>query len=101
MTDRDWRIFKEDFRITTKFGGKLPYPIRFWSEAGLSDTIYRAIKDARYKQPYPIQRMAIPIGLANRDCVGIAETGSGKTAAFVIPMLIYILKQPPMCNFEN
>jgi len=98
MTERDWRIFKEDFRITTKFGGKLPNPIRFWSEAGFLDSIYQAIKDAGYKQPYPIQRMAIPVGLANRDCVGIAETGSGKTAAFVIPMLNYILKQPPMCN---
>ena len=55
-----------------------------------------AIRDAGYRKPYPIQRVAIPVGLANRDCVGIAETGSGKTAAFVIPMIVYIGKQPPM-----
>jgi len=96
MTPRDWRILKEDFRISTKFGGKLPSPIRFWAEAGLPDSIMKSIRDAGYTKPYPIQRQAIPVGLTNRDCVGIAETGSGKTAAFVIPMLVYILQQPPM-----
>ena len=39
---------------------------------------------------------AIPIGMKQLDVIGIAETGSGKTAAFVIPMLNYIRKQPPM-----
>jgi len=98
MTPRDWRIFKEDFRISTKFGGKLPTPIRFWDEAGLPVEIMNAIREARYRKPYPIQRMAIPVGMANRDCVGVAETGSGKTAAFVIPMLIYVSRQPPMTH---
>ena len=55
---------------------------------------------AQYEEPYKIQRMAIPVGLSNRDCVGIAETGSGKTAAFVLPMLVYVLKQPPMNSFN-
>jgi ATP-dependent RNA helicase DDX23/PRP28 len=39
-------------------------------------------------------RAAIPIGLVNRDLMGIAETGSGKTCAFIIPMISYILSQP-------
>lgn len=43
---------------------------------------------------------AIPLGLKFRDVIGVAETGSGKTAAFVIPMLTYIMKQPPMTE-EN
>ena len=55
---------------------------------------------AHYDEPYKIQRMAIPVGLSNRDCVGIAETGSGKTAAFVLPMLVYVLRQPPMNSFN-
>lgn len=39
---------------------------------------------------------AIPIGLSGRDILGVAETGSGKTCAFVLPMLVYISKLPPM-----
>lgn len=39
---------------------------------------------------------AIPVGLANRDIIGVAETGSGKTCAFVLPMLQYISKLPKM-----
>lgn len=48
-----------------------------------------------YEKPSPIQRQAIPIGQAKRDIIGIAETGSGKTAAFVIPLLCYMLQLPP------
>jgi ATP-dependent RNA helicase DDX23/PRP28 len=48
-----------------------------------------------YKQPSPIQRAALPMGLAGRDLIGIAETGSGKTAAFLIPLLQHVLSQPP------
>ncbi len=46
------------------------------------------------QEPTPIQRQAIPIGLQNRDIIGIAETGSGKTAAFVIPLLVWITSLP-------
>jgi len=79
MADRDWRIFKEDFNITTR-GGNIPHPLRSWEEAGLEKGIIDVINLAGYKEPTPIQRQAIPIGLQNRDVIGIAETGSGKTA---------------------
>ncbi|KAJ1984252.1 mRNA splicing protein prp28 [Dimargaris verticillata] len=95
MRERDWRIFKEDFSISTK-GGSIPHPIRHWSESNLPRSILDVIAQVGYKEPTPIQRQAIPIGLQNRDIIGIAETGSGKTASFLIPMLVYISRLPPI-----
>ncbi|MEQ2195331.1 DEAD (Asp-Glu-Ala-Asp) box polypeptide 23, partial [Xenoophorus captivus] len=93
MTDRDWRIFREDYSITTK-GGKIPNPIRNWKEYALPAHILEVIDKCGYKDPTPIQRQAIPIGLQNRDIIGVAETGSGKTAAFLIPLLVWITTLP-------
>lgn len=56
----------------------------------------QAIEYVGYSKPSPIQMASIPLGLKQLDVIGVAETGSGKTAAFVIPMLYYIMKQPPM-----
>ena len=95
MSERDWRIFREDFNITTK-GKNIPKPIRYWKEAPIARRIKEVLDRVGYRDPTPIQRQAIPIGLQNRDMIGIAETGSGKTAAFLIPMLEFILKLPRM-----
>ncbi|KAJ2515343.1 mRNA splicing protein prp28 [Coemansia sp. RSA 1939] len=93
MRDRDWRIFREDYSISCK-GGSIPHPYRSWDESNIPDSILRAVDDVGYQEPTPIQRQAIPIGLQNRDLIGIAETGSGKTASFLIPMLAFIMTQP-------
>src|SRR5215471_10510596 len=58
-----------------------------FSHLGLSAKVLAAIKTAGYKAPTPIQDQAIPHVLARRDVLGIAQTGTGKTAAFVLPML--------------
>jgi superfamily II DNA/RNA helicase len=58
-----------------------------FSHLGLSAKVLAAIGAAGYKTPTPIQDQAIPHVLARRDVLGIAQTGTGKTAAFVLPML--------------
>ena len=58
-----------------------------FSHLGLSDKVLAAVATAGYTSPTPIQDQAIPHVLANRDVLGIAQTGTGKTAAFVLPML--------------
>ena len=99
MSERDWRIFREDFNISYKgsvSGSSLP--IRDWDEAHLPAEVRRGINRVGYAKPSPIQMAAIPLGMQQRDVIGVAETGSGKTAAFVLPMLTYIMKQPRMAG---
>jgi ATP-dependent RNA helicase RhlE len=57
---------------------------------GLDPRIFKAIQEAGYTEPTPIQAAAIPEVLAGRDVIGIAQTGTGKTAAFVLPILHYL-----------
>ncbi|KAK4698669.1 ATP-dependent RNA helicase DDX23/PRP28, partial [Phenoliferia sp. Uapishka_3] len=99
MKERDWRIFREDFSIAAR-GGSIPLPLRSWKESAIPQQLLDVIDEIGYSEPSPIQRQAIPIGLQNRDQIGIAETGSGKTAAFVVPMLAYISRLPPLSD-EN
>ena len=94
MTSRDWRIYRENYEIVVK-GGRAPAPLRNFREASLHPALLDAIENVmQYKDPTPIQRQSIPIGLQRRDLIGIAETGSGKTCAFGVPLLEYILKLP-------
>ncbi|XP_075254260.1 putative ATP-dependent RNA helicase DDX23 isoform X1 [Convolutriloba macropyga] len=93
MTDRDWRIFKEDYNISSK-GGNIPRPFRSWTETDLPSFINNILTEINYLEPTPIQRQAIPIGLQNRDVIGVAETGSGKTCAFLVPLLVWISTLP-------
>ena len=58
-----------------------------FADLGLSDQLLRAVDDSGYADPTPIQRAAIPSVLMGRDLVGIAQTGTGKTAGFVLPMI--------------
>ena len=92
MKERDWRIFREDFSISARggprlffparvltfddiSGGHIPHPLRSWRESAIPQAILDCIDNIGYKDPSPIQRQAIPIGLQNRDIIGIAETG--------------------------
>ncbi|QUS39859.1 DEAD/DEAH box helicase [Tardiphaga alba] len=63
-----------------------------FSNLGLSDKVLAAVTAAGYTTPTPIQEQAIPHALARKDVLGIAQTGTGKTAAFVLPMLTMLEK---------
>ena len=58
-----------------------------FADLGLSDELLRAVDDSGYPEPTPIQRTAIPSVLMGKDLIGIAQTGTGKTAGFVLPMI--------------
>jgi superfamily II DNA/RNA helicase len=58
-----------------------------FAELGLSAKVQAAIQAAGYSNPTPIQQQAIPVAVSGRDVLGIAQTGTGKTAGFVLPML--------------
>jgi len=58
-----------------------------FEELGLSGPVLRAVKRAGYEEPTPIQAQAIPIALEGRDIVGASQTGTGKTAAFALPII--------------
>lgn len=60
----------------------------------LDARIFRGIQSTGYRTPTPIQRKAIPPILANRDLIGLAQTGTGKTAAFILPILQRLIAKP-------
>src|SRR6185312_12477691 len=61
-----------------------------FAELGLSESTLRALQDVGYESPSPIQEQAIPSLLAGNDVIGQAQTGTGKTAAFGLPIMEYV-----------
>jgi superfamily II DNA/RNA helicase len=64
-----------------------PEPRVTFADLGLSEPVLRAVTEAGYVRPTPIQEQAIPVVLMGRDVLGTAQTGTGKTAGFTLPML--------------
>ncbi len=64
-----------------------PAPLAVFADLGLSEPLLRAIAEMGYKHPTPIQEQAIPIVLQGRDVLGVAQTGTGKTASFTLPLM--------------
>lgn len=74
----------------------VPSPALTFEELNLPDTITKTITDNKWEKPTPIQSVSIPVALKGHDLIGIAKTGSGKTAAFLIPAMVHIGLQGPM-----
>jgi ATP-dependent RNA helicase DDX46/PRP5 len=70
-----------------------PKPILEWWQAGLSERIESVIRKLQWAQPSPIQKQLLPVAMSGRDCVGVAKTGSGKTAAYLLPLFRHCMDQ--------
>ena len=74
-------------------GHGVPAPVESFSQCGFDAQLLQIIKKAGYASPTEIQCQALPVILSGRDVVGVAKTGSGKTAAFVLPMMVHVMAQ--------
>ncbi|KAL0278720.1 UNVERIFIED_CONTAM: hypothetical protein PYX00_000457 [Menopon gallinae] len=82
-------------------GENIPNKISKFDEAGLSSLVMTNIKKSSYKKPTPIQKHAIPIIMSGRDLMACAQTGSGKTAAFLIPIVNSLLEEESLPNEDD
>jgi superfamily II DNA/RNA helicase len=64
-----------------------------FNDFGLVEPITRALRDEKYETPTPIQAQTIPLAVSGRDVIGIAQTGTGKTASFALPILHHIVSK--------
>lgn len=81
-------------KLGIKVSGPLPpAPVTSFAHFGFDESLMKAIRKSEYTQPTPIQAQGVPTALSGRDIIGIAKTGSGKTAAFLWPMLVHIMDQ--------
>ncbi|XP_043910892.1 ATP-dependent RNA helicase DDX42 [Protopterus annectens] len=74
-------------------GADPPKPCSSFAHFGFDEQLMHQIRKSEYTQPTPIQCQGVPVMLSGRDLIGIAKTGSGKTAAFIWPMLVHIMDQ--------
>lgn len=82
-------------------GSDVPNGIEDFHQVQLTDILAKNIEMAHYTKPTPVQKNALPIILARRDLMACAQTGSGKTAAFLVPILNHIFEGGPAPGTQN
>eukprot|EP01045_Picozoa_sp_COSAG04_P017644 COSAG04_NODE_1574_length_6276_cov_3.068480_4_plen_797_part_00 len=90
-----------DVSVTWLTGGAAPRPVQSFKQVGFPTQIMRGIEKAGYEKPSAVQAQAWPVLLSGRDVIGIAKTGSGKTAAFVLPGLVHLMDQTELQKNEG
>ncbi|KAL3688731.1 hypothetical protein R1sor_015040 [Riccia sorocarpa] len=100
MTEEEVTSYRNSLSINVS-GFDVPRPVKTFQDLGFDAALMGAIAKQGYENPTPIQRQAVPIALSGRDMIGIAKTGSGKTAAFVLPMIVHIMDQPELAKGEG
>lgn len=101
MSEQELKLLRTELDNIKIRGLKCPKPIKKWSQCGLSTKILDVIKELGYERPTPIQAQAIPAIMSGRDMIGVAKTGSGKTVAFLLPMLRHVMDQPAVQSGEG
>ncbi|GAB2282188.1 DEAD-box ATP-dependent RNA helicase 24 [Dionaea muscipula] len=100
MSELDVTEYRKALAVRVS-GFDVPRPIKIFDDCGFPAQLSSAITKQGYEKPTPIQCQALPIVLSGRDIIGIAKTGSGKTAAFVLPMIVHIMDQPELAKEEG
>ncbi|KAF2304788.1 hypothetical protein GH714_037976 [Hevea brasiliensis] len=100
MSEQDVAEYRKSLAIRVS-GFDVPRPIKTFEDCSFSSQLMNAIAKQAYEKPTAIQCQALPIVLSGRDIIGIAKTGSGKTAAFVLPMIVHIMDQPELQKGEG
>src|SRR5262249_3961565 len=90
MLPSAWRLL----HASRSFCVTAPRSLMPFSALGLDAVLVQATRDMRYDQPTPIQAESIPIVLSGCDLIATAQTGMGKTAAFLLPILHQLLRMP-------
>jgi ATP-dependent RNA helicase DDX42 len=103
QTDAAVAAYKKelDISVTWLTGGSVPRPVQTFKQAGFPVAVMKAIEKAGYEKPSAVQAQAWPALLSGRDVIGIAKTGSGKTASFVLPGLVHLMDQPELQKNEG
>ena len=92
MSSADVKKLQKEYEIKAT-GTCVPNPIVSFGHLPLTDRMMKVITSQGFERPTPIQSQALPCAFSGRDIVGIAKTGSGKTYAFVWPMIVHVLHQ--------
>ncbi|KAI3860738.1 hypothetical protein MKX03_014774 [Papaver bracteatum] len=100
MSEQDVAEYRRSLAIRVS-GFDISRPVKSFEDCGFSTQVMNAIAKQGYEKPTPIQCQAFPIVLSGRDIIGIAKTGSGKTASFVLPMIVHIMDQPELEREEG
>lgn len=102
MTDAEVTALRAELHIGST-GANIPSPVVSFGHLAnsLGKELMEGIRRHGYHQPTAIQAQAIPAALMGRDIIGIAETGSGKTVAYLLPMLVHAIAQPVLQKDEG
>uniref|UniRef100_A0A671YC10 ATP-dependent RNA helicase DDX42 n=1 Tax=Sparus aurata TaxID=8175 RepID=A0A671YC10_SPAAU len=92
-------FYNEHEELSSLTGTQVPGFL--FAHFSFDEQLMHQIRKSEYTQPTPIQCQGVPIALSGRDMIGIAKTGSGKTAAFIWPMLVHIMDQKELEEGEG